>query len=342
MIDYRIYIITLICALCSSCHSADKPPPTPYYAGVEESIIYVAQEWERIRLRTADDIHLSKQLAYDQYTLDDVYPYRDTTRSFQFDKVKERLAIIENMNREDSVRWAVLQNYKNRNGEATLVKKFSRDAYKRVVDTLGQSRYQSVPLYLLNDTVTPEIYGKDGEPVRFLGQVGTFAQISPVDTKGVWLTPMRYIKQLPDTIQHFSKAVVVDRKNQNISTYQQSSPCLWTITSMNPATTGKFSPPYSQLTPIGIFVAQDKKAKMLFLKDGSSAIGGFAPWATRFTNGAYVHGVPSNVPQTATLEYSSTLGTIPRSHMCVRNATSHAKFIYDWAPVNEAIIFVLE
>lgn len=28
--------------------------------------------------------------------------------------------------------------------------------------------------------------------------------------------------------------------------------------------------------------------------------------------------------------------------MCVRNATSHSKFIFDWAPVNETIYFVLE
>ena len=33
---------------------------------------------------------------------------------------------------------------------------------------------------------------------------------------------------------------------------------------------------------------------------------------------------------------------LARSHMCVRNATSHSKFIFDWAPVNETIIFVLE
>lgn len=66
---------------------------------------------------------------------------------------------------------------------------------------------------------------------------------------------------------------------------------------------------------------------MLFLKDGSSALGGYAPYASRFTNGAYIHGVPVNVPRTAMIEYSWSLGTVPRSHMCVRNATSHAKFI---------------
>ena len=40
--------------------------------------------------------------------------------------------------------------------------------------------------------------------------------------------------------------------------------------------------------------------------------------------------------------FGTTLGTTPRSHMCVRNATSHAKFVYDWAPVNETIVFVFD
>jgi len=33
---------------------------------------------------------------------------------------------------------------------------FHRDAYKRVSDTLGIERYQSVPLYLPEDTLTAE------------------------------------------------------------------------------------------------------------------------------------------------------------------------------------------
>lgn len=42
--------------------------------------------------------------------------------------------------------WCILQNYKNRNGEAPLVKSFKRDAYKRIADTLGVERYQGIPL----------------------------------------------------------------------------------------------------------------------------------------------------------------------------------------------------
>ena len=89
-------------------------------------------------------------------------------------------------------------------------------------------------------------------------------------------------------------------------------------------------------------VVQEKKVKMVFLKDGSKETGGYAPYASRFTDGAYIHGVPVNAPRKTQIEYSPSFGTTPRSHMCVRNATSHAKFIYDWAPVNETIIFVLE
>ncbi|MGL5636936.1 MAG: L,D-transpeptidase, partial [Bacteroidales bacterium] len=64
--------------------------------------------------------------------------------------------------------------------------------------------------------------------------------------------------------------------------------------------------------------------------------------ANRFSGGAYIHGVPVELPATALIEYSPTLGTSPRSHMCVRNATSHAKFIYDWAPVDATIIVVID
>ena len=37
---------------------------------------------------------------------------------------------------------------------------------------------------------------------------------------------------------------------------------------------------------------------MIFLKDGSAATGGFAPYASRFNNGGYIHGVPTNAPAT--------------------------------------------
>lgn len=119
----------------------------------------------------------------------------------------------------------------------------------------------------------------------------------------------------------FNHVIFVDRLDQNIATLERMDKGEWKIRSMNPATTGRHAPPYAQETPLGMYLLQQKKSRMVFLKDGSAATGGYAPYASRFTNGAYIHGVPVNVPRTAMIEYSWSLGTTPRSHMCVRNAT---------------------
>ncbi len=286
------------------------------------------------------DITLSKNLEYDKYTLDDVYPYRDTTRSFKWETIKQHLADIENM-QSDKMRWAVMTNYKNRNGEAPLVKTFVRNEYTRVSDTLGVERYQSVPVYELTDTVTPLRYGRDGSIVWLNDTTGNFWRIQPVNSGKEWLVPRRYLKHLPGKVE-FSHVIVVDRGNQNITTLERKSRGKWDILSMNPATTGRHAPPYAQETPLGVFLLQEKKKRMLFLKDGSTELGGEAPFASRFTNGAYIHGIPTNLPQTGIIEYSWSLGTVPKSHMCVRNATSHAQFIYEWAPTERTLIVVIE
>lgn len=166
-------------------------------------------------------IEIEKELLYDKHTLEDTYPYKDTTREFQWEKMKERLSLLESIQREPS-QWAILQNYKNRNGEAPLVKVFKRDAYKRVSDTLGVERYQSVPLYLLTDTVTPEIYGRDGSLVRIkaMDEDSNSLVYKPcTNGEEEWYAPKKYIKQIGDT-GSLRKAIFVDRHNQNIATLE--------------------------------------------------------------------------------------------------------------------------
>ena len=81
-----------------------------------------------------------------------------------FEKIKEKLAFIENFQRAPH-QYGVLQNYKNRNGEAAVVENFVRNAYKRVSDTLGTEKYQSAPLYKEENSKKPSIYGRDGSLV---------------------------------------------------------------------------------------------------------------------------------------------------------------------------------
>lgn len=297
---------------------------------------------------TPDQIVLEKKLAYDKYTLEDSYPYGRRSRSFQWEKIKENLALLETVQQTPSL-WGFLRNRHNRNGESPLVKKWILDRYNRIADTLGTERWQGIPLYEVSDTMAPVLYGMDGALVRILEQTDGWREIETICEagRGRYLVPERYVRPLADTVT-FRKVALVDRRMQHIALLEKKDSVFqgdhrkWLIRSMNPATTGVDEPPYAQPTPLGVYVIQEKKRKMIFLKDGSDEEGGFAPWASRFCNGAYIHGVPVNLPDTVPIEYSWSLGTTPRSHMCVRNATSHAKFFYDWAPVGRTLVVIIE
>ncbi|MDD4416687.1 MAG: L,D-transpeptidase [Proteiniphilum sp.] len=208
-------------------------------------------------------------------------------------------------------------------------------------DQYDVERYQSAPLYSIGDETKLIRYGRDGWLVKILGSDTTeMVRIAGVSLEGEYLLPKRYLISWGDSVR-FDKVVVVDVTNQNITTLEKNSD-EWHILSMNPATTGVHKPPHAQETPTGIFAVQDKKEKMCYVRDGTSVIAGYAPYASRFTNGAYVHGVPVQYPHKKIIEYSSSLGTTPRSHMCVRNASSHAKFVYDWAAVKQSVIIVID
>lgn len=289
---------------------------------------------------TGEDIRLEKNIQFDKYLLEDEYPYKDTTRHFQWDKLQGQIAIIENAMNEEG-KWGVLSNYRNMNKEAPTVADFVRNEYGRVSDQFGVERYQSVPLYSVDGDTTLLRYGRDGWLVRLPHNDTTeMVKVTGVSFEGEFLVPNRYIISWGDSIQ-FSKVVAVDVTNQNISTLEKKGD-KWQILSMNHATTGVHQPPYAHETPTGIFAVQEKKEKMFYVRDGTSEIAGFAPYASRFTNGAYVHGVPTQYPNKSIIEYSQTLGTIPRSHMCVRNASSHSKFVFDWATIKESVVVVID
>lgn len=289
---------------------------------------------------TPKDIILEKDIVFDKYLLADTYPYKDTVRVFQWDKVKKLLAHLEDAQKEPS-NWGILSNYKNQNKEATLVYNHVRNDYTRIADTLGVERFQSSPLYLPGDSVQPVRYGRDGWLVHLESpDTLDMIRVKGVSFDGTYDVPRRYLIPWGDTIK-FNKVIVVDLTNQNTATLEKRDNT-WFVRSTNPCTTGRHKPPYAQETPTGIFAVQQKKIKMYYTHDGSTELAGYAPYATRFTNGAHIHGVPTNSIDAPIIEYSYTLGTIPRSHMCVRNASSHAKLIFDWAKIKESVVVVID
>lgn len=104
---------------------------------------------------------------------------------------------------------------------SSIGENFKRNAYGRVADTLGVERYQSVPLYLLTDTIAPERYGQDGELTRFIEDGENFVKAEPIFTEGEWMIPRKYVKVIGDTVV-FNKAIFVDRHNQNITALERT------------------------------------------------------------------------------------------------------------------------
>jgi len=339
---WHMSIILLALAGCSGvADHSDRASELQDSINAAEEARATAEEIERTRPRTKEDIRLKKEFLYEQHSLEDTYEYDGKQRNFQWDKIKEKLAHIETFQNR-ALDYAVLQNYKNGNGESPLVRNFVRNEYKRVSDTLGTERYQSTPLFLPDEWDAPIVYGRDGSLVA-LHSADTleFVRIEGLSFDGVWELPARYVKRIGNDIR-FEQVIVVDVTHQHICTLEKRGD-EWLVRSMNPATTGVHQPPYAHETPLGMYVIQEKKEKMYFLVDGSrTEIAGFAPYASRFTNGGYIHGVPTNYPQQDIIEYNWSLGTTPRSHMCVRNASSHAKFIFDWAKTLASLVIVID
>lgn len=298
------------------------------------------EEKKEIQTAKIKPVVIEKEFAYNQHTLEDSYPYKDTIRVFQWDKIKNCLAKADSLQYMSEGRWGVVQNKRDKHGLPPLTKEHGMNEYKIETDKYGIDRQQAAPVYVLNDTLTPERYELDGALFKINGEQGSFFMAETTNFDGEYLIPMKYahiIEEQPT----FQKVIVVDRNNQNISTFEKDGDT-WKVRSMNPCTTGAHHPPLQKPTPLGMFVIQEKKPKMMYYVDGTTEIGGYAPWANRFCEGAYLHGVPVNLPHTEIIEYSSTLGTIPRSHMCVRNASSHAKYIYDNFPIDQTLVYVIE
>lgn len=281
---------------------------------------------------------IKKDLIFNKYTLEDNYTVEKDNREFQWDKISLILDSLKKF-QEKNYTFGILSNYKNIKGIpplATAVKKNKYDTYQ---DTFGVEQNQGIPLYEEENFAIPIRYARDGSLVSLLSTSDAYSRIDIFSPKGTWHTHRKYIHLIGPLI--FKKIIFIDRKNQNIATLELVD-TTWYVKSMNPATTGLYRPPYKKLTPLGLFVVQDKTTKMLYYEDGTTEIGGYAPYASRFSAGGYIHGIPINLPATGLIEYSPSLGTRPKSHMCVRNATSHAQFVYGWADKNYALVAVIE
>jgi lipoprotein-anchoring transpeptidase ErfK/SrfK len=182
--------------------------------------------------------------------------------------------------------------------------------------------------------------------VRVLEDANEFFHVNVPSFGGDFFVPKQYVDQTA-TLSRLNHVVVVDRNQQNQAAFEVTENGL-NLISYTLCTTG-LPGDYSFETTLGSYKVLEKKERFEYLQKGSEKIAGYAPFAVRFTGGAYIHGVPVNYEEKngervdpGTIEYLHTIGTFPRSNMCVRNFTSHAQFLYNWMDSQNGAVIVID
>ena len=283
-------------------------------------------------------------------------------KAFQVAKAFKRIEALKKVTDQDGT--VRVSNYKNRNGRAPALPS------KKEADTFGYLRDQSAPAYLAADKGSSFRYAPDGTICQMLGTVGDFVHVYIPTFDEVRYIPSKYIVGTKaDQIKSLTQVAVVDRKYQNIMTFEVIDGH-WAIVSLSFVSTGKTGG-YSDPTPLGDYMTIEKKkpgkhgiGEFWYLHDGADPgaeelkFAGYAPYAVRFTGGAYLHGLPKSVSYTTdpvtgesklvmpgslvAESYGTFLGVRPESHMCVRNYSSHAKFMWQWFKVGSGAVLVIE
>jgi uncharacterized protein YgiM (DUF1202 family) len=258
-------------------------------------------------------------------------------REFQFTKMYESVNILfKEINAKKS---AYIVNYKNRTKAAPRYK-------GRSYDEFGRGSYQAAPAYYDMENKEEFRYINDGRLVSILDETDDYYKIDTLAFEGEYYIPKEYVS-LKNRIVNLKNIIVVDRKNQNEAVFELIDN-KWTMISYTYATTGEKAK-YKTPTELGYFMAIEIKEKLLYVDDITRKLAGYAPHVIRFNGGAYIHGVPldyiekdGELIDPGQVEYSKVIGTIPKSHKCVRNYTSHAKFLVDRVNLGECAVIVIE
>ncbi len=261
-------------------------------------------------------------------------------RSFRLGMLLDRAKKLKDQT--DMGQTVFITNYKDAHGKPPALPGGKEQ------DAWGYRRSQSAPAYSEASTKSAFRYAPDGLLGHKLEETGGMTKIFfPTFGEAYWVQN-KYVSKEDDAIATLMQVVAVDRLHQNsaVLEYKENG---WKLIGLSYVSTGKEGG-YSLKTPLGDFMAQGRYKQFYYYADGTKVIDGHAPWAVRFSGGGYLHGVPSKSSydeagkrqDKPAAESLRSLGTTPQSHMCVRNYTSFAKFLYDRFVKGQGAVIVLE
>lgn len=293
---------------------------------VEGEVLEDSTIWYRVALENGDQI-------IDGY----IHSSMGTPRAFRFERMLEAVNELRVQLEQGELHF--ISNYKNQNGTPPQ----EGDA---AIDEYGYRVYHSAPAYEQPDANSNYRYIPDGMLVRILDENEEFYHVNVPTFGNDFFIPKQYI-DLNVTLSQLNQVVVIDRSEQNQAFFEFEGNDL-NMLSYTLSTTG-IPGDFSFETPIGFYKVIEKRDRFEYLQSGTQDIAGYAPFAIRFSGGAYIHGVPVAYEEIdgekvdpGLIEYLHTIGTFPRSNMCIRNFTSHAKFLHSLMESQNGAVIVIE
>jgi len=313
----------------------DESPALATVENLEKMTLFHRVEGEEL-----EGSNIWYRVAYEkqgEYINGYVHSSLGTPRFFKFDDMVSAISELRSQINEGELHF--ISNYKNQNGTPPQV----GDA---AIDEFGYRVYHSAPAYEQADTGSNYRYIPDGMLVRILDETGDFYRVDVPTFGREYFVQKQYIDNNA-ILSQLNHVVVIDRSQQNQAAFEVTENGL-NLVSYTFSTTG-MPGEYSFETTLGSYKAIQKRDRFEYLKSGTQEIAGYAPYAVRFTGGAYIHGVPVKYEEVdgemvdpGVIEYLHTIGTFPRSNMCVRNLTSHAEFLHNWIDIKNAAVIVIE
>jgi hypothetical protein len=248
-------------------------------------------------------------------------------------------------------------------------------SYYSPVDKFGNRATQSIKGYLNSNLKGEYINLPDQTLFKKLSETKDYIELETPFYGGSYYikNDEKFFKKM-DLKEKVNKYIAIDTQSQSeVALERNKETNKYEVITYSLVTTGKDNGYSSYDTPHGVFMVAHTRTYMMFtrnlkadekiesipkrLKAGNDlVIAGEAPYAIRFSGGAYLHGIPGPIGASSESKWytASKIGTYKESHKCVRHYDDQIKFLFDWLSVEKyekfdsqialkenAIVFVL-
>ena len=228
--------------------------------------------------------------------------------------------------------------------------------YYTPVDKFGNRASQSIKGYINSNLEGEYINLPDQTLFKKLSETKDYIELETPFYGGSYFVKNKEksFKKI-DLKEKVNRYVSIDTQSQSeVALERNKETDQYEVITYSLVTTGKDNGYSSYDTPHGVFMVAHTRTYMMFTRNlretetltsipkglragRNQVVSGEAPYAIRFSGGAYLHGIPGPIGASSESKWytAAKIGTYKESHKCVRHYDDQIKFLFDWLSVEK-------